>query len=264
MNKPANRGGNRGSRGGNRGRKGSRRVRTPRRRGSMGFSMVLTGIVLLGVGMIVISKDDRSEESSVGPAIGDHWHAVLGINICGVWQPDVPEYESAKGIHSHGDGYIHMHPFGSAGAHKNATVGLFLEQADYEVTDESLKVPDQKIKKNGDKCEKLDDQAAGLRWSVNGQDKPLGTDPADYVPNNGDVVAIAFLPEKEPIGTPPAAAKEPVNDGAPSATTTTVPGAATETTATTAPAGATTTTAGSGATTTTAKSEDPTTTTKKG
>ncbi len=40
-----------------------------------------------------------------------------------------------------------------------------------------------------------------MRWSVNGEEKT--GQPGDYVPNDRDVVAIAFLPEGVDIGTPP-------------------------------------------------------------
>jgi hypothetical protein len=224
----------------------------------MGFSMILVAIVLVGVGAIAASKNEREDIDETGPGIGDHWHAVLGINICGEWVPDVAPYESAKGIHSHGDGFIHMHPTGTAGAHKNATVGLFLEQADYKVTDSSVKIPGQDIKENGDKCKDLDNQAAGLRWSVNGKDKPLRTDPADYVPENGDVIAIAFLPQKTPIGTPPTAEKgETPTDVAPTNTPSTVVTEDSNTTTTAGEGGDTTTT-------TAAQDESDTTTTTGG
>ena len=61
---------------------------------------------------------------------GDHWHSYLGVNICGEWLPNVPEFEAPvgspvgsrnAGIHSHGDGLIHTHPFVSSEEGKNAT-----------------------------------------------------------------------------------------------------------------------------------------------
>lgn len=228
----------------------------------MGFSLVLTSIILVGVALIAVSKEDEGGASAIGPDIGEHWHAVVGLNICGAWQPDIPAYESAKGIHSHGDGFMHMHPTGSAGANENSTVGLYLEQADYEVTGESIKIPDQKIRKNGDKCKELDNQPSGLRWSVNGEEKPLKSDPAEYVPSDGDVIAIAFLPQKTPIGTPPTAEKgeTPSDVNVPSSPTT-VPAGDSPTTTAPAGDGATTTTAPNGSTTTTAGDSDTTTTT---
>src|SRR5919108_289734 len=108
-----------------------KRVR-PRRqkRSALGYSVIMTLVVVLGIAGIALSRGDRNPGSGgVGPAIGDHWHAALGVNVCGQWKPNTPQYESGSGIHSHGDGFIHIHPFGRAGAGKNASVGLFLEGA---------------------------------------------------------------------------------------------------------------------------------------
>jgi hypothetical protein len=64
-----------------------------------------------------------------GPSVerSDHWHAAYGVNLCGVWQPAVPEYESSAGLHSHGDGLIHIHPFDHRASFENATLGHFFD-----------------------------------------------------------------------------------------------------------------------------------------
>jgi hypothetical protein len=46
------------------------------------------------------------------------------------------------GIHSHGDGLIHIHPFSSSSAGRNATLGIFLDQEGLSVTDNELVLPD--------------------------------------------------------------------------------------------------------------------------
>ena len=52
--------------------------------------------------------------------------------------PNVPVFESPvgspagtqnAGIHSHGDGLVHIHPFTAAEAGKNATLGKFAQYA---------------------------------------------------------------------------------------------------------------------------------------
>ena len=42
------------------------------------------------------------------PSIGDHIHAALDIYVCGQKEPNLPFFEA--GIHTHGDGLIHIHP----------------------------------------------------------------------------------------------------------------------------------------------------------
>lgn len=223
------------------GKKDFRRGRPkPRRGGSLGFGIVITCVVLLGVGGIIASRGSDDGEKA-GPAIGDHWHAALGVNVCGEWKPNTPGYESPKGIHSHGDGLIHMHPNSSAGAHERATVGLYLSQAGDEVDKKSIKLADGTDVSDGDECPNLDNKPAGVRWAVNGKEKARGTDPSKYVPNNGDVVAVAFLPQGTDIGVPPQASAVPsdvpgaqVPDTTPTTTApTTPPSTGPETTPTT-------------------------------
>ncbi len=64
----------------------------------------------------------------------DHWHVALGVNVCGQWLANPPEFETRSvrgnvraGIHSHGDGLIHLHPFSSDEAGERATLRTFLE-----------------------------------------------------------------------------------------------------------------------------------------
>ncbi len=178
----------------------------PRKSGTLGFAAIIGVIGLLGVIGIVASKGGDTA-SAVGPNIGDHFHAALGINICGQWKPNTPQYESAQGLHSHGDGFIHMHPYSRAGANENATVGLFLKQANENVSNTSIKLGDGTDLENGDECANLDKKPGKLRWSVNGKEKQ--GNPARYVPEDRDIIALAFLPAGEDIGTPPIAGSSP-------------------------------------------------------
>lgn len=213
----------------------------PRKSGTLGFAAIIGVIALLGVGGILASKSGDSAGAQTGPDIGEHHHAALGINICGQWKGQTPQYESAKGIHSHGDGFIHMHPYSRAGANENATVGLFLEQANEEISSDSIKLTDGTDLKNGDECPNLDNKPGKLRWSINGKERK--GNPARFVPSDRDVVALAFLPDGVEIGDPPVvtSGQNPSDipgqtpETVPGQTPETVPGQTPETTATTAP-----------------------------
>jgi hypothetical protein len=243
-----------------------KKVRVSRKRPNMGYGLFMTGLVALGSFLVVISREDRtSAEDAPGVAIGEHWHAYLGINICGEWLPNVPPYEAATGVHSHGDGFIHLHPLSSSGAHDRATVGLFMKQApgDWEFKDDEIKVDGRDRVKNGDKCEtgEYKGKKGVLRWSVDQTEKAEGANPSRYIPEDGDVIAITFLPEDvETLPTPPGAQSTPTDlsptDPAAS-TTTTVP--ADGATTTTTPESSVTTTTVAGATTTTAPAATTTT-----
>jgi hypothetical protein len=190
-----------------------RPVKAKARKGSTMFSVVVVAIVVLGVAGIALSRGSKDKSSSgkgAGPQINDHWHAAIGVNLCGTWQANLPLYESATGLHSHGDGFMHMHPFSAAGAGSNANVGLFYSQAGDKVSATQVKFAKQAYK-NGDVCDNLDKKVGEVRWSVNGQEKT--GNPASFVPNDRDVVALAFLPKDVPIGTPPVAATNPSDVG---------------------------------------------------
>ena len=238
-----------------------KKVRVSRKRPNMGYGLFMTGLVAVGSFLVVISRDDRtSAEDAPGVAIGEHWHAYLGVNICGQWLPNIGAYEAPTGVHSHGDGFIHLHPLSSSGAHERATLGLYINQApgDNEFKDDEIKLEGQDRVKNGDKCPsgEYKGKKGVVRWSVDKTEKADGANPARYIPEDGDVIAVTFLPEDvKTLPEPPGARSTPSDvsptDPAASSTTTTVPAGATTTTT---PESAVTTTTKAGATTTTVPS----------
>jgi hypothetical protein len=143
------------------------------------------------------------------PKVGDHIHAALGISVCGFPAENAPEFEfkagegegeNAKaGLHSHGDGLLHIHPFTEDEAGENATVGLFMEYAGFDVGDDHLTLWDDLNVSNGDPCP--DGRPGNVRWSVNGEEQD--GNPADYKPDDQDVIEIAFLPDGDAIPQPP-------------------------------------------------------------
>jgi len=178
-------------------------VKAKSSRSNRGFMVVVAVIFVLGVALIALAKNDStSSAKGLGPKINDHWHAAIGVNLCGTWQANLPQYESSTGLHSHGDGFMHMHPFSAAGAGSNANVGLFYSQAGDKVSASQVKFAKQTYK-NGEPCDNLDKKPGLVRWSVNGQEKT--GNPGRFVPKDHDVVAIAFLPKGVDIGAPPVA-----------------------------------------------------------
>jgi hypothetical protein len=216
-------------------------VATARRnRGNLMWYGITALVVVVGVALVVVSM---GESSAAHPLPNeDHWHAAIGVNVCGTWQPNPPEFEFRAGsqvragLHSHGDGLMHIHPYSSDEAGDNATVGAFFEFGGWSVSEESLSVWGGLQRSNGDEC---DGEPATVRWSVNGEERD--GNPAAYRPNDGDVIAIAFLPEGDDIGEPPSASNlASPNDVEPGqATTSTAAGSTTTPGATGAPTGST-------------------------
>ena len=70
--------------------------------------------------------DTESVGTTTRPRVSDHWHARYEYWVCGELQPNAPGWNS--GIHTHGDGIIHIHPFSSAASGDRARLSVFAEQ----------------------------------------------------------------------------------------------------------------------------------------
>src|SRR5438309_6628977 len=113
--------------------------RTARGRGSWGFPAVIAAVVLLGTAGVVYSRDqhagkplpEASSTYSSPPRAGvDHWHAAYGVDICGKFLAPISSQTDPVGIHTHGEGVIHVHPFKLPSGRKsftgkNANLGAF-------------------------------------------------------------------------------------------------------------------------------------------
>jgi hypothetical protein len=101
------------------------------------WNLTVSAVVILGVLVVALSRNNDSLYGTpagvVGPAINEHWHAAYGVDLCGVWQPAIPTWESVAGLHTHGDGLLHIHPFSSRGEFENATIEHLLDPPDGDV-----------------------------------------------------------------------------------------------------------------------------------
>jgi hypothetical protein len=205
------------------------RYRKPRRRrgGSFGWNVAIAAVVLVGVLLIVLTVSGNNE-SSAGPPFaanqatgqpGSHWHTYLGVNICGEWLPPVPAFEQPvgapagtqnAGIHSHGDGLIHTHPFVRSETGANATLGKFASYADFSVSSNSIDAwaapsgaPGKKSWSNGDTCTFGDvkGKKGEIVWTIDG--KTQTGNPSDYRLKDGETLAIGFLPKGVDLPFPP-------------------------------------------------------------
>lgn len=243
------------------------------------FPGIIGAVVLCGSGLVWYAADDRKSDASVAPVIGEHWHAALDFYVCGEFlnrdgQPTViPEFENETGIHTHGDGVIHVHPFSSGGAGERATLGKFLEDTDIELSNDELTIGANELAEprtwtEGDnQCDGEDAEVVVAKWeNVQGEGKPaLLTDGLDDIRfrNDGEGYTIAFVPEGETEIPKPRNAANLAELGAVDAsqppTTDAEGNVVDETTSTTAGEGggeSTTTTAGEGGSTTTTAPPD--------
>jgi hypothetical protein len=205
------------------------------------FPMVVTIVVVLGLALVVYSRQSRpSVDASGAPLQSDHWHHAYGFYLCDTWfqlegnaeQPGTDNYTqyARTGIHSHDDGLIHWHPFSSASVGSNATLGVFLDTYDVKLTNSKLTFPESQqaaleaqlagkepprddllVWEDGDKCT-IDgsEKSAELKVVVwnNFTDTDDGTTYiADFdnirLDRDQMVVAIAFVPEGTDVAMPP-------------------------------------------------------------
>jgi plastocyanin len=129
------------------------------------------------------------------PRIGqDHWHATYSVFVCGQRQPNFPTWEA--GVHTHGDGVIHIHPFVPAEEGAGARLVRWFEYGGGKLTQTEMRMPgDREEYKNGDECD--DGTEATLQVFVNGEKLD---DWSRYIPKDGDRVRIVFgAIETEPV-----------------------------------------------------------------
>ncbi len=124
------------------------------------------------------------------PHIGrDHWHAAYQISVCGVVQPPVRTWEGT-GVHTHGDGIIHIHPFTPSEEGRGARLVKWFEYGGGLLDGSRMRIPGtSKTLENGQQCP--DGSEGVLQVSVNDQEL---ADWSQYIPQDGDRVAIDFGP----------------------------------------------------------------------
>lgn len=141
------------------------------------FWAAIAALVVGGIGLVFLARDrngggtgnatpPRANLNDGSPS--DHWHAAFAISICGEEQPPLKDAgEDIKGIHTHGDGLVHIHPFVTSAAGNRATMAKFFDQTGLVVTDDGFKTPDGKVYKAGEtKCEGKDTELVMAHWKV--------------------------------------------------------------------------------------------------
>jgi hypothetical protein len=133
--------------------KGGQRVRF---QGGALFPLVVAVVVVVGLGLVVYARQSRPAADASPPRIDDHWHHAYGFYLCDDWFQLSGDAEgqtasgsftntdfARTGIHSHDDGIIHWHAFSSAAVGQRATLGVFLDTYDVELTDDVLQFPQE-------------------------------------------------------------------------------------------------------------------------
>lgn len=100
------------------------------------FLPVVAVVVLIGAGAVGILATQRESNVDVAPrALIDHWHGALLIHDCGTDLPFATTDNDPDGVHTHGDGLMHVHPFNTAASGKNATLETYFIATGATLTD---------------------------------------------------------------------------------------------------------------------------------
>ena len=198
---------------------------SPRRSPFVVVALVLVAVVSLAAGVAIvgiIATQDREPvvlgpgaDANGGPTRLDHWHAALGVNDCGQWVanwpwPPGPSFSTGgparagtdgqlyAGLHSHGDGLIHIEPLASDEMGSNATLGRYFRYGGWNLDSKAVTFVGVD-ERNGNLC---NGKPGVLRWAVNG--KELHGDPSEYHIADGDVIELVFTTRDAAL--PPASA----------------------------------------------------------
>jgi hypothetical protein len=205
------------------------------------FPVIVTVVIMLGLTLVAYARQSQpSVDASGAPQESDHWTHSYGFYLCDTWvqlEGDAEQRGSDNyaayartGIHSDDDGLIHWHPFSSAAVGRNATLGVFLDTYDVDLTNDKLTFPETQqgaleaqlagqdppresvlVWEDGDKCSvNGSDKDAELQvivWNSFADTDDGTTYIADFdnirLDRDEMVVAIAFVPDDTDVSKPP-------------------------------------------------------------
>jgi hypothetical protein len=242
-------------------------------RGQQGlvFPIALGVVILIGLGLIVYARGSQPTGTSEPPTTNDHWHTAYGIYICDKFiEPIQNQNDEVNGtpigVHTHGDGVIHIHPFSSLATGANATLGVFFDTTGMKMSSGKMELPEGKgTFSTGDDCNGKPGTVKALVWDdANGTGAPkIYVTDFDNIrfTNNRMAMTLAFVNDDADLNSlrpPSIPTLDELTDVAPttpssSATTGstgTTTGSTGATTGSTGPAAASPTTTLAGATTT--------------
>jgi len=105
-------------------------------RRKMGFPAMVALVVVLGSLLVFWARTDR--EATSAPRVGDHWHSVYDVYVCDTFRSKIVLETDPNGIHTHGDGLLHIHPFNKLASGRDATLGEFFSAFGGSIDDQSF------------------------------------------------------------------------------------------------------------------------------
>jgi hypothetical protein len=180
------------------------------------FPIAFAVILLVGLLLVVYARrsgrDVAGANSNVAPVVfQDHFHAAYGVYVCDKFlAPFTNQNEqvdgASLGIHTHGDGIIHIHPFASSAAGKNAKLGVFFKALSVKIDGGKWSLPEGL----GTYTDGADCKGSPAHWKAAVWDDAKGTAaPKIYVTDfanirftkNSMAITLAFVPDSVDLST---------------------------------------------------------------
>jgi hypothetical protein len=182
------------------------------------FPFAVSAVVILGVLAVFFSRKEFTSNVARPPKANiDHWHMAFGIYDCDKFLPNLPNPQvDVEGIHTHGDGVIHVHPFVSSASGRNAQIQRYFDNVGVKYSNDKVTIAslgtDGKPfeRKNGDKCP----NGQVGKWKMDLWKGATDTSPKTFTQGfgiqrftqDGMFVTMAFVPEGVEVPKPESAA----------------------------------------------------------
>jgi len=144
------------------------------------------------------SNRDRASTPTAAarPRVGrDHWHVAYRVVLCNRLISPVAGNGDKDGIHSHGDGLIHVEPSAPGSAGAKATFRRFEEAQGLEITSTSLRWREETVPVEAEVSDGCSGAEAEIVTFVNGRRTPGPPGPVRL--RDGQEIVVALVP----IGT---------------------------------------------------------------
>jgi hypothetical protein len=150
-------------------------------RPNLTFPLAIAAIIVLGVGTVYVANKQHADlanaEAKPSYKAEDHWHQAYGFYICDKWHEPLKDIEGKPddlGIHTHGDGVIHEHPFKASSSGERARLSVWAQMVGVKFFDDGWKLPDgQEFRKGSATCGDKPARIAVYRWKVDDPRAPV-------------------------------------------------------------------------------------------
>lgn len=154
----------------------------------------------LALSAVAVLLFGAASSGDSGPRINEHWHAPYEVVVCGQLQPPIEAFSHTSGIHTHGDGIMHLHPLTTEGERSGASVAMFFKNSggwfDFSLAPEGCSIKDANdpiVLRADSGIHPLGSDFPHASDRCNSMDESeFSRVSRDYVPQDGDCIRIIY------------------------------------------------------------------------